>query len=75
MTIYHETSHLCHGFNYKKEVAIVIFFLINLFIYFWLHWVLVAAHGLSRCSERGLLFIAAHGFLVAVASLATEHGL
>ena len=26
-------------------------FLINLFIYFWLRWVFVAARGLSRCGE------------------------
>ena len=41
------------------------FFLINLFIYFWLHWVFVAARGLSlvaasggyfslRCADSGL---------------------
>ena len=47
----------------------------NLF-YFWLRWVFVAAHGLfSSCGERGLLFIAVHGLLIAVASLVAEHGL
>ena len=29
----------------------------------------------SSCSEQGLLFIAVHGLLIAVASLVTEHGL
>ena len=28
-----------------------------------------------RCGERGLLFVAVHGFLIAVASLVAEHGL
>ena len=36
-----------------------------LFLYLWLHWVFVAA---------GLLFVAAHGLLIAVASLVAEHG-
>ena len=52
-----------------------IIFKIYLFIYFWLHWVLVVACGLfSTCGERGLLFVVVHGLLVAVASL-VEHGL
>ena len=52
------------------------FFLINLFIYFWLHWVFIAAHRLfSSCVERGLLFVAVRGLLIAVASLVVEHGL
>ena len=46
-----------------------------LFIYFWLHWVLIAAQAFSRGSERGLLFVAVHGPLVAVASLVVEHRL
>ena len=30
---------------------------------------------LSSCGERGLLFIAVHGLLIAVTSLVVEHGL
>ena len=45
------------------------------FIYFWLCWVFTAARGLSTCGERGLLFVAVHGLLIAVASLVAEHGL
>ena len=46
------------------------------FIYFWLRWVFVAAHGLfSCCGERGLLFVAVRGLLIAVASLVAEHRL
>ena len=54
------------------------FFLINLFIlfiYFWLHWVFVAAQAFSSCGERGLLFFAVRGLLIAAASLVAEHGL
>ena len=50
-------------------------FLINKLIYFWLHWVFVAAQAFSSCDERGLLFIAVHRLLIAVASLAVEHGI
>ena len=59
------------------------FFLIIIsFIYFWLHWVFIAVRGLfffffffvSSCGERGILFIAVHGLLIAVASLIVEHG-
>ena len=56
----------------------VFFFLINLFIlfiYFWLHWVFVAAQVFSIRSKQGLLFIAVRGLLIAVASLVVEHRL
>ena len=49
----------------------------NYFIYIFL-----AAMGLCCCArafssggERGLLFVAVHGLLIAVASLVVEHGL
>ena len=47
------------------------------FIYFWLSWVFVAARGraFSSCGERGLLYLAVLGLLIAVASLVAEHGL
>ena len=48
----------------------------NFFFFFFL-----AASGLrccawafSSCGERGLLFVAVHGLLIAVASLVAEHG-
>ena len=48
-----------------------------LFIYFWLRWVFIAAHGLSlvAASGGGLLFVAVRGLLIVVASLVAEHGL
>ena len=55
-------------------------FYFNKFIYFI--YLFLAALGLhccarafSSCGERGLLFLAVHGLLIAVASLVAEHGL
>ena len=61
----------------KGHVGCLFFFLIYLFIYSWLRWVFVAACGLSlvvfsSCCEQGLLFVAVHGLLIAVASLVAE---
>ena len=57
--------------------SFVFCFFLNLFIYLFL-----AALGLrcfawafSSCGERGLLFVAVRGLLIAVASLVAEHGL
>ena len=36
---------------------------------------LAAGGAFSSCSERGLLFVAVRGLLIAVASLVMEHGL
>ena len=48
----------------------------NLFIYFSLHWVLIAARGLSLVvvSKRYALVLVL-GLLFAVASVVVEHGL
>ena len=51
------------------------FFFLNLFLYFWLHWVFIAALRLPSCGAWWLLFIVVCGLLTAVASLAAEHGL
>ena len=58
---------------YFFNVVSILFYLI---VYFWLHWVFIAVRGLfSSCGERGLLFVAVHGLLTAVASFVVEHGL
>ena len=47
-------------------------------MYFWLHWMFVAARGLSivmASGVGGLFFIAVRGLLIAVASLVAEHRL
>ena len=52
------------------------FCLLILFTYFWLHWVLVAVHGLSQVvSSGGYSLVVVLGFLIVVASLVAEHGL
>ena len=44
-------------------------------IYFWLHWVFVAALGLSPdVVSRGYSLVAVGGILTAVASLVAERG-
>ena len=44
-------------------------------LFFWLHWVFVAARAFSSCGDRGLLLVVVRGLLIAVASLVAEHGL
>jgi len=57
-----------------QSVVSTLFSLINEFIYFWLHWVFVAAHELSFImASGGLFFIAVIRLLIAVASLIAEH--
>ena len=51
------------------------FFYINLFIYLAVWGLCCCARAFSSCSERGLLFVAVRGLLIAVASLVAEHGL
>ena len=52
------------------------------FLFFLITYLFLAALGLCccarafySCGERGLLFVAVHGLLIAVASLVVEHGL
>ena len=53
------------------------FNLIYLFIYLFMAalGLRCCAQAFSSCGERGLLFVAARGLLIAVASLVAEHGL
>ena len=49
---------------------------LNLFIYFWFHWVFTAVHGLSLIAvNRGYSPAAVCRLLIAVASLVVAHGL
>ena len=52
------------------------------FLFIYLIYLFLAALGLrccaqafSSCGEQGLLFVAVHGLLIAVASLVARHGL
>ena len=56
--------------------------LVSFLSFFLFIYLFVAALGLrcctlasSSCGERGLLFVAVRGLLIAVASLVAEHGL
>ena len=47
--------------------------LIIVILVFWIHWVLVAAHGaFSSYGEQGLLFVAVNSLLIELASLVAE---
>ena len=53
------------------------YFFFNLIIYylFLVALGLYCVRAFSSCGERGLLFLAVRGLLIAVASLVVEHGL
>ena len=57
------------------------FFFLNKFIYLFIYLFLAVlglrccTQAFSSCGERGLLFVAVHSLLIAVASLVAEHGL
>ena len=47
-----------------------------IFIYFWLHWVILAACGLSLVAEiRGYCLVVVCGLLIVMPSAAADHGL
>ena len=61
-------------------ISIYILFFFNKFIYFiYLYLAALGLHccmwAFSSCGERGLLFFAVRGLLIAVASLVAEHRL
>ena len=57
------------------SISVSLFLKINLFYLFLAVLGLrCCARAFSSCSERGLLFVAVHGLLIAVASLVVEHG-
>ena len=59
---------LCKALHYSIYIYFGFFFLAALSLR-------CCAWAFSSCSERGLLFIALHGLLIAVASLVAEHRL
>ena len=60
-----------------KLVNFMGFFSFNKFIYLFVFGCVGSSllHAFSSCGEWGLLFVAVHGLLIAVASLVAEHGL
>ena len=74
----------CHQFYiyiffnfFKINLIYFVIYFINLFIYLFLAalGLRCCARAFSSCGEQGLLFVAVHGLLTAVASLVAEHGL
>ena len=65
------------GEGIVREFGIDTCTLLCLFIYLFLAALGLhcCARAFSSCGERGLLFIAMRGLLIAVASLVAEHGL
>ena len=82
MTIFHLgfPGSTNSNFKFPRRVFVCLF---CLFVYsFILFYLFLAALGLCYCArafssfaERGLLFVAVHRLLIAVASLVVEHGL
>ena len=61
-------------------LPVFFFLIINLFLLFiYLFFAVLGLHCCARaffsCGERGLLFVAVHGLLIAVTSLVVEHRL
>ena len=71
----------CTEFNLNKYIYMLkwLYFFSFFFILFILFLAVSGLHRcvqpFSSCGERGLLFIAVHGLLIAVASLVVERGL
>ena len=64
----------CFAFFFNQNTKVSFFS--NLFIYFWLHWVLIVASRLSLAVASEIYsLVMVHRFLIAVACLAEEHGL
>ena len=54
----------------------IVCFFFNKFIYLFIYFIFGSSLlSAGSCGERGLLFVAVHGLLMAVASLVAEHGL
>ena len=64
-----------HQLLFYGLVLLLGFFIVVYFIYFWLHWVFVAACGLSLVVASGGYSVAVRRLLIAVVSLVAEHGL
>ena len=56
-------------------LSLSLFLKIYLCYFFWLWSVFIASAGFSSFDEQGLLSVAVCGLLIAMASLAAEHGL
>ena len=60
---------------HKFRIFLKVFFLKNFFLFLAALGLHCCGRAFSSCGERGLLFVAVHGLLIAVASLVAEHKL
>ena len=71
-------SATLYQYEEKSSIIELRFILFYLFFKFYLFLAALGlrccARAFSSCSEWGLLFVAVHGLLIAVASLVAEHG-
>jgi len=72
---FYSNSCIILGLTFTYLIHFELIFL-NVFIYFWLCWVFVAAQAfLLIAASRGYFLVAAHRLLIAVASFVAEHKL
>ena len=73
----HQKTHDSFKITFFKSFLHFLNIFILLFIYLFLAVLGLRCYmrAFSSCSERGLLFVAVHELLIAVASLVMEHGL
>ena len=62
-------------FSVIRTIYLFIIFLKIIYLFLAALGLCCCVRAFSSCSERGLLFVAVHGLLIAVASLVAEHGL
>ena len=69
--------HLIRFWFELQKVHLTVHFLQKFYLFIFLAalGLLCCVWAFSSCGERGLLFVAVHRFLIAVASLVAEHGL
>ena len=76
---YHSQDIDVHAVKIRDRFLTAGIPLLVLFIYLFIYLAALGLHccarAFSSCGERGLLFVAVRGLLIAVASLVVEHGL
>ena len=61
--------------SFKSSLYILFFLICLIYLFLAALGLRCCTRAFSSCSEQGLLFVAVHRLLIAVASLVTEHGL
>ena len=69
------TSSVLIWMHFVSFFNVFLKFIYFIYLFLDLLGLCCCAWAFPSCSERGLLFLAVHGLLIAVASLVAEHGL